>query len=319
MTRWHLPRVALIVCWMVGCLGVQALAEPAPATRPSGRSVVRVVVWDEQQPEQKATYGDFLGNTIAGHLRSLPGFSVKSVRLDDPDQGVTDEILDACDVLIWWGHVRNREVKESVGTRIVERIKAGKLSLIALHSAHWSQPFVAAMYERAIQDVMKTSAPEAKAGRITCIFPRAFVPPVRGSRLTPYTEPLENPDGTHWIQLALPICCFPAWRADGKPSHVTTLLPKHPIAEGVPTKFDIPQTEMYDEPFHVPPPDAVVFEEKWDAGEHFRSGCVWDVGKGKVFYFRPGHETYPVYRQEIPLKILENACRWLRAELPAKD
>jgi trehalose utilization protein len=68
---------------------------------------------------------------------------------------------------------------------------------------------------------------------------------------------------------------------------------------------------MYNEPFHVPPPDEVVFEEKWDKGEHFRSGCVWQVGNGRVFYFRPGHETYPVYQQAEPLRVLENAVRWL--------
>jgi hypothetical protein len=81
-------------------------------------------------------------------------------------------------------------------------------------------------------------------------------------------------------------------------------------AEGV-EKWDIPQTEMYDEPFHVPAPDAVVFEEKWDQGEHFRSGCVWTVGTGRVFYFRPGHETYPVFQQAEPLRVVENAVRWL--------
>jgi trehalose utilization protein len=59
---------------------------------------------------------------------------------------------------------------------------------------------------------------------------------------------------------------------------------------------------MYDEPFHVPAPDAVVFEERWDKGQSFRSGCVWRVGKGDVFYFRPGHETYPVFRQPEPLR-----------------
>ena len=68
---------------------------------------------------------------------------------------------------------------------------------------------------------------------------------------------------------------------------------------------------MYGEPFHVPPPDDVVFEEKWDKGERLRSGCVWRVGKGRVFYFRPGHETYPVYKQAEPLRVIENAVRWL--------
>jgi trehalose utilization protein len=68
---------------------------------------------------------------------------------------------------------------------------------------------------------------------------------------------------------------------------------------------------MYNEPFHVPPPDETVFEERWDTGEHFRSGHVWKIGKGRVVYFRPGHEIYPVYRQERPLRVIENACRWL--------
>ena len=131
--------------------------------------------------------------------------------------------------------------------------------------------------------------------------------PKRDEPLTPALSKMGNGE---W-QLILPGCIFPAYRTDGKPSHLTTLLPDHPIAKGIPANWDLPATEMYDEPFHVPTPDAVVFEEKWDSGEHFRSGCVWNVGKGRVFYFRPGHETYPIYRQEIPLKIIENSVRWL--------
>ena len=92
---------------------------------------------------------------------------------------------------------------------------------------------------------------------------------------------------------------------------MTTLLPDHPLARGVPRQFDISQTEMYNEPFHVPAPDEVVFEERWDRGERFRSGCVWKLGKGRVFYFRPGHEIYPVYLQEAPLRIIRNAAEWL--------
>jgi trehalose utilization protein len=68
---------------------------------------------------------------------------------------------------------------------------------------------------------------------------------------------------------------------------------------------------MYDEPFHVPTPDAVIFEEKWDKGEHFRAGCLWNVGLGKVFYFRPGHETFPVFKEEFPLKVIGNAVLFL--------
>ena len=94
------------------------------------------------------------------------------------------------------------------------------------------------------------------------------------------------------------------------------LLPDHPIAAGLPETFTIPHTEMYDEPFHVPEPDEVIFREDWELGEKFRSGCVWKLGEGHVFYFRPGHETFDVYLQTEPLQVLENASRWLGSELP---
>lgn len=128
------------------------------------------------------------------------------------------------------------------------------------------------------------------------------------TRITPPTPSLSR-KGDVW-KLILPQCVFPAWRADGAPSHVTTLLPKHPIAAGLPEKWAIPQTEMYGGTFHVPVPDEIVFEEKWDKGEQFQS-AVWTVGKGRVFYFRPGHEIYPVFKQAEPLRVLENAVRWM--------
>jgi trehalose utilization protein len=292
---------------------------PAGAAPPAKeqRRPVRVVVWDEQQPQQKDAYDNFLGNAIAEYLKSRPGFTVRSVKLGDPGQGLSD-VLHDCDVLIWWGHVRHAEVTPETGRRIVERIKAGKLSLIALHSAHWSAPFVEAMHARATEDALKSlSEEQRRTAKVTFVRPPRFVAPKRNEPMTPSVKKQTDVDGTVQLEVTLPRCVFPAWRADGKPSHVTTLLPDHPIAAGIPQQFDIPQTEMYDEPFHVPQPDAVIFEEKWDIGEHFRSGCVWDLGKGKVFYFRPGHEIYPVYKQEIPLRILENASRWLASRLPA--
>jgi trehalose utilization protein len=278
---------------------------------------IRVVVWDEQQPQQKQVYENFLGNAIADHLKKGPGLSVKSVRLADEQQGLGDEVLDNCDVLVWWGHVRNAEVTPETGRKIVERIKAGKLSLIALHSAHWSAPFVEAMRERTTQDALKALTPDQRARvQISYVYPKRFVVPKRTDPLTPSVKKETGPEGAIKLEITLPNCVFPAYRADGKPSHVKTLLPDHPIAAGVPREFDVPQTEMYDEPFHVPAPDAVIFEEHWVQGEHFRSGCLWDVGKGKVFYFRPGHEIYPVYKQEAPLKIIENAVRYLGSQLP---
>ena len=124
----------------------------------------------------------------------------------------------------------------------------------------------------------------------------------------PLTPSLVHEDGI-W-KLTLPQCVFPDYRPDGAPSHMTTLLPDHPIAAGLPPKWTLRQTEMYNEPFHVPTPDAVVFEERWDKGERFRSGCAWQVGKGRVFYFRPGHETYPVFWDENCLRVVLNAARW---------
>lgn len=276
---------------------------------------VRVVVWDEQQPAQKQAYENFLGNAIADYLKSRPGLNVKSVKLDDPEQGLADETLKNCDVLIWWGHVRHREIKPETAQKLVERIKLGRLSLIALHSAHWSTPFIEAMNERSVDDALAKLTPEQqKVTKVERLPPGKFAVPKRDAPLTPNVEHITQPDGSSVLKVTLPICVFPAYRADGKPSHVKTLLPAHPIARGVPMTFDIPHTEMYDEPFHVPVPDEVIFEERWDAGEHFRSGAVWRLGHGRVFYFRPGHETFDVFKQPEPLLILENAARWLASE-----
>jgi len=273
---------------------------------------VRVLVWDERQPAQKKAYDNFLGNAIAGHLRKRADFDVRSVSLDDPDQGLGGDALERTDVLIWWGHLRQRDVKWEVGDRIVERIKAGRLGLITLHSAHWSTPFIKAMNERTTEEALASlTEAERKEYTVTYVTPRAYQVPKRDQRPTPYWEKKTGADGGKVLEVTLPYCVFPSYRADGQPSHVTTLLKDHPIAAGVPEKWDVAQTEMYDEPFWVPAPDEVVFEEKWDGGEHFRSGCVWNIGKGKLFYFRPGHEIYPVYKQEMPLKVIENAVAWL--------
>lgn len=273
---------------------------------------IRVLIWDEQQPAQKKAYGEkFLGETIAAHLEKLPGISVKTANLAAPEQGLDSATLDATDVVIWWGHQKQNDVKDEFAGRLVERVKNGKVGLIALHSAHWAKPFVRLMQERAEADALaQIPAGERAAAKIETVNDAPIGRAVK--RDTKITPSLEKTADRAW-RLTLPQCVFPAWRADGAPSHVSTLLPGHPIAQDLPPKWDIPQTEMYDEPFHISAPDSVVFEERWDKGEHFRSGCVWHVGKGRVFYFRPGHETFPVYQQAEPLRVVENAVRWLAA------
>jgi trehalose utilization protein len=273
---------------------------------------IRVLVWDERQPAQKQVYTNFLGNQIAGYLQGKPGLKVTSVGLDDPGQGLSH--LADFDVLIWWGHQRHREISTDTARGIVERIKAGRLSLISLHSAHWSEPFVQAMNERARADALAALAPDERGtAKVveTNVFANRFSQPKYSDLRTPAALYRKTPDGSVNVKLTLPNCCFPAYRNDGKPSQIRVLLPEHPIAQGLPAKFTIEQTEMYDEPFHVPAPDQVVLEERWQTGEWFRSGSVWQVGQGKVFYFRPGHETYAVYHNPNALRIVENAVRWL--------
>jgi trehalose utilization protein len=273
---------------------------------------VRVLVWDEQQPAQKQVYENFLGNAIADYLNSRPGFEVTSVCQNDPEQGLSPKSVDNCDVLIWWGHVRQRDIKWETGQKLVQRIRQGKLSLIALHSAHWSTPFIEAMNERAIEDALAQLTPEQrKIAKVEAVRPERYSVPARNGEVSPSSQVVTGADGSLVLKVKLPNCCFPAYRPDGKPSHVKVLLPDHPIVKGIPATFDVPHTEMYDEHFHVPAPDEVIFEERWDAGEHFRSGAVWKLGKGRVFYFRPGHETFDVFKQPEPLLILENASRWL--------
>ncbi len=101
----------------------------------------RALVWDEQQPAQKEAYPDFLGNAIANWLKSRPGIEARSVKLDDPQQGLADEDLTWANVFVWWGHVRHGEIApETAQKKIVGPILAGRLALVALHSAHWSTP-----------------------------------------------------------------------------------------------------------------------------------------------------------------------------------
>jgi trehalose utilization protein len=271
---------------------------------------IRILVWDERSDAEKEAYDNFLGNYIADQLKKNPAFTVTSAGLNDEDQGVSASALDQTDILIWWGHVRQAEIKPEMGKNIVKRIKAGSLSLIALHSAHWSTPFVQAMYEITRMRVSRDAS--VKEADVSFIEPpKQYTTPKYNSRLTPYTTERKFPDGHKTLQVNLPFCCFPAVRNDGKPSTVQVLSPEHPIMKGLPVNFQIPQTEMYDEPFHVPAPDQVLFEETWATGEWFRSGMLWKLGKGKVFYFRPGHETFPVFKEQKVMQILSNAAKWL--------
>ncbi len=102
------------------------------------------------------------------------------------------------------------------------------------------------------------------------------------------------------------------WDESGGPEEITVCAPAHPIAAGV-SDFTLPEEEMYAAPFEVPPPETVIFQSHFpNSGSFFPSGLAWTVGeeKGRVFYFRPGHETLPTYLNPEVKTILHNAVRW---------
>lgn len=105
--------------------------------------------------------------------------------------------------------------------------------------------------------------------------------------------------------------CSLNWREAGEKERLWSCNPNHPIAQGLQGNyFEIPHEEMYGEPFDIPTPDEDVFISWFAGGEVFRSGCTWKRGNGKIFYFRPGHETYPTYYQAEVKLVLKNAVKW---------
>jgi trehalose utilization protein len=104
--------------------------------------------------------------------------------------------------------------------------------------------------------------------------------------------------------------CKVIWRESGEKERIWVMDPGHPIAAALPEYFEIPEEEMYGEPTDIPAPEELVFVSWFEGGEVFRSGGCYRRGRGKVFYFRPGHETFPVYHQEEIQRVLFNAVRW---------
>jgi trehalose utilization protein len=215
----------------------------------------RVTVWNEYRHEKRdaevaAVYPDGIHQAIAKGLAAA-GFAVRTATLDEPEHGLTQEVLDSTDVLIWWGHMAHGDVQDGIVDRVYKRVMAG-MGLIVLHSGHFSK-----------------------------IFKRLM-----GSS------------------------CDLKWREAGEKERIWVVEPGHPIAEGLGEYFEIPHTEMYGERFDIPAPDQLVFISWFAGGEVFRSGCSFYRGAGKIFYFRPGHETFPIYYQPEVVRVLGNAVRW---------
>ena len=117
----------------------------------------------------------------------------------------------------------------------------------------------------------------------------------------------------HWSKIftrLMGTTCALRWRDDDRET-VFTVNPGHPITQGVPSVFVIPEQEMYGEYFDIPQPDELIFLSSFTGGEVFRSGCCFVRGQGRIFYFSPGHETYPVYHQKEVQQIIANAVAYV--------
>jgi trehalose utilization protein len=104
--------------------------------------------------------------------------------------------------------------------------------------------------------------------------------------------------------------CDLQWREGNDHERIWMVEPGHPIAEGLPAYFELEHEEMYGERFDIPAPDQLVFVSWFSGGEVFRSGCCYTRGRGRIFYFRPGHETYPTYFDPHVRRVIANAARW---------
>ncbi|MBU0754212.1 MAG: ThuA domain-containing protein [Planctomycetes bacterium] len=113
--------------------------------------------------------------------------------------------------------------------------------------------------------------------------------------------------------------CSLRWRVAGERERLWNIEPGHPITEGIGEYIELPRTEMYGERFDIPTPDRVVFISWFEGGEVFRSGCCFQRGHGRIFYFRPGHEIYPIYFHDEVRKVLINAVHWARPRVILPD
>jgi trehalose utilization protein len=219
-------------------------------------NLVRVTVWNEFRHEKhpgpiKEIYPNGIHAVIAEFLNAEPDIEARTATLDEPDHGLSDQVLAGTDVLTWWGHMAHHEVRDEIVEKVHARVLDG-MGLLAFHSAHFSKIF---------RKLMGTS-------------------------------------------------CTLKWREAGEKERIWVVQPGHPIAAGLGEYVELPHTEMYGELFDVPQPDNLVFISWFQGGEVFRSGLCYHRGCGKVFYFRPGHESFPIFKDLQVQRIIINAVRW---------
>ncbi|CAH2787350.1 MAG: Trehalose utilization protein ThuA [uncultured Caballeronia sp.] len=113
--------------------------------------------------------------------------------------------------------------------------------------------------------------------------------------------------------------CSLKWREAAEKERLWVVEPSHPIAVGFGEYFELKHEEMYGERFDIPQPDSTVFISWFEGGEVFRSGCCWERGHGRIFYFRPGHEAYPTYHDRNVQRVIANAVQWAAPRVNIAD
>jgi trehalose utilization protein len=216
---------------------------------------IRVTIWNEYRhelssPEVAKIYPEGIHGTLAKAL-GTEGFTIRTATLDEPEHGLTDEVLANTDVLTWWGHRAHGEVRDDIVAKVQQRVLDG-MGLIVLHSGHFSKIFKSLM-------------------------------------------------GTD---------CDLRWREANDKERLWVVAPGHPITQGIGEYIELEHEEMYGEPFGIPTPDTLVFVSWFTGGEVFRSGCCYTRGQGRIFYFRPGHETIPTYHNPQIQRVISNAIKW---------
>ena len=107
---------------------------------------IRVTAWNEFRHERsneyvKSIYPDGIHGLIKQFLETRDDIEVTLAALDDPENGLPDEVLDNTDVLIWWGHMAHHEVPDALVEKIRHRVYTKGMGLIVLHSGHHSKVF----------------------------------------------------------------------------------------------------------------------------------------------------------------------------------
>ncbi len=112
------------------------------------------------------------------------------------------------------------------------------------------------------------------------------------------------------FRLLMGTTCNLTWRESSDKERLWVINSAHPITQGLGRYFELPAVETYGEPFGIPNPDEVLLIGWYSGGEVFRSGCTFHRESGKIFYFQPGHESFPIFYDENVQLVLTNAVRW---------